>query len=271
MPLLFRTLWGFFRRDAAIHTSYKLGFVMDLGSVFFSAATFYFVAKVFGAAAAPMLAHYGGDYFSFVLIGIAFATYQNVGLNSFSQALRQEQFLNTLEPLMMSPVRLPTFLLGSALWDFLNATLEVLLYMALGLFLFGFRAPSANVPAALAVLAMTLFAFMGLGIFAASFIMRFKRGNPVTWLMATSSELLGGVYFPPEALPRGLRVLSKFVPMSYALSGLRKSLLTGAGWSQISGELLALGVFVLIMWPVGVLCFAWALRKAQEDGSLGHY
>lgn len=269
--MLLKTLWGFFRRDAAIHTSYKLGFAMDMGSVFFSAATFYFVAKVFGAAAAPMLSRYGGDYFSFVLIGVAFATYQNVGMNSFSQALRQEQFLNTLEPLLMTPVRLPTFLLGSALWDFLNATLEVLLYMALGLFLFGLKAPNANIPAALAVLAMTLFAFMGLGIFAASFIMRFKRGNPVTWLMATSSELLGGVYFPPEVLPNGLKLLSKFVPMTYALSGLRKSLLAGESWSGILPELGALAVFVLVMWPLGVVCFAWALKKSQADGSLGHY
>jgi ABC-2 type transport system permease protein len=271
VPFLFRALWGFLRRDAAIHTSYKLGFAMELGSVFFSAATFYFVAKVFGAAAAPMLARYGGDYFSFVLIGVAFATYQNVGMNSFSQALRQEQFLNTLEPLLLTPVRLPVFLLGSALWDFLHATVEVLLYLALGLCLFGLKIPHANVPAALAVLAMTLFAFMGLGVFAASFIMLFKRGNPVTWLMATSSELLGGVYFPPEVLPDGLKVLSKVVPMTYALSGLRKSLLMGAGWGEIAPELAALGVFIAVMWPVGVLCFAWAIGRAQADGSLGHY
>ena len=102
-----RTLWAFFRRDANIHTSYKLGFVMDLLGVFFTAATYYYVAKMFGAAAAPFLRAYGGDYFAFVLIGVAFAAYQNVGLNSFSQSLRQEQFLNTLEPLLVTPVSTP--------------------------------------------------------------------------------------------------------------------------------------------------------------------
>lgn len=271
MPLLFKALWGFFRRDAAIHTSYKLGFVMELGGVFFSAATFYFVAKILGPAAAPMLTRYGGDYFSFVLIGIAFSTYQNVGLNSFSQALRQEQFLNTLEPLFMTPVRLPVFLLGSALWDFLNATLQVVLYVALGLFLFGLKVPDANIGAAFAVLVMTLFAFMGLGVFAASFIMRFKRGNPVTWLIATSSELLGGVYFPRDVLPEGLKFFSKCVPMTYALEGLRRSLLAGASWAEVAPQLGALALFTVVMWPVGILCFAAALRKSQADGSLGHY
>jgi ABC-2 type transport system permease protein len=268
---LSRALWGFLRRDAAIHTSYKLGFAMELGSIFFGATTYYFVAKVFGAAAAPMLTRWGGDYFSFVLIGIAFSTYQGVGLNAFSQAIRQEQFLNTLEPLFMTPVRLPVFLMGSALWDFLNATLEVILYLSLGFLLYGLKARGANLPVALAVLALTLMAFMGLGIFAAAFIMRFKRGNPVTWLINACSDLLGGVYFPTDVLPPGLKVLSKFVPMTYALSGLRKSLLVGGGWREVAPDLAALALFCVVAWPIGVAGFAWSMKKAQEDGSLGHY
>ena len=269
--MLLKTLWGFFRRDAMIHTSYKLGFTIDLLSVFFSAATFYFVAKMFGSAAMPVLKNYGGDYFAFVLIGIAFATYQNVGLNSFSQSLRQEQFLNTLEPLLMTPVSLPLLLMGSSLWDFLHATLEVGLYMGLGLLVFGLQIPNANVLPALAVLALTLFAFMGLGIFAAAFIMLFKRGNPVTWLIGTLSELLGGVYFPVEILPGWLRTLSIFVPMSHSLIGLRKTLLMGAGWGEITPQLAALTVFIVVTWPLGVLSFAVALKRARATGTLGHY
>jgi ABC-2 type transport system permease protein len=45
---------------------------------------------------------------------------------------------------------------------------------------------------------------MGLGIISAAFIMRFKKGNPVTWMVATASELLGGVYFPIDVLPERL-------------------------------------------------------------------
>jgi ABC-2 type transport system permease protein len=198
-----RTLWAFFRRDALIHTSYKVGFFVDLAGVFFTAATYYFVSRVFGAAASPFLKNYGGDYFAFVLIGVAFAAYQNVGLNSFSQSLRQEQFLNTLEPLLMTPVNTPRFLVGSSLWDFLYATIRVALYLILGALFFGFRMTNARVGPALAVLVLTLFAFMGLGVFAASFIMRFKRGNPVTWFMEAASNLLGGVFFPLSALAPG--------------------------------------------------------------------
>ena len=269
--MLGRTLWAFFRRDALIHTSYKVGFFVDLAGVFFTAATYYFVSRVFGAAASPFLKNYGGDYFAFVLIGVAFAAYQNVGLNSFSQSLRQEQFLNTLEPLLMTPVNTPRFLIGSSLWDFLYSTIRVELYLILGLLFFGFRMTNARVGPALAVLVLTLFAFMGLGVFAASFIMRFKRGNPVTWFMEAASNLLGGVFFPLAALPVGLQKAALLIPMTHALEGLRKTLLAGAGWKEVSPQLMALAIFIGVMLPVGIFVFGRAIRRARADGSLGHY
>ena len=266
-----RTLWAFFRRDANIHTSYKLGFVMDLLGVFFTAATYYYVAKMFGAAAAPFLRAYGGDYFAFVLIGVAFAAYQNVGLNSFSQSLRQEQFLNTLEPLLVTPVSTPRFLIGSSLWDFLSATVRVALYLGVGAAFFGFRLSQTRLAPALAVLVLTLLAFMGLGVFAASFIMRFKRGNPVTWIMEATSNLLGGVLFPLAALPPGLKRAAFFIPMTHALEGLRQTLLMGAGWNVIVPQLVWLSVFIAVIWPLGVFTFGRAVRRARADGTLGHY
>lgn len=269
--MLFRTLWGFLRRDAHIHTSYKLGFAIELLSVFMSSSTFYFVAKLFGAASMPILRNYGGDYFSFVLIGIAFSSYQSVGLNSFAQSLRQEQYLNTLEPIFLTPVTVPQFLIGSGLWDFLYATLEVGLYLLLGGLVFGLRLPAARPVEAVVVLLLTIAAFMGLGVIAAAFIMRYKRGNPITWLVTSASELLGGVYFPLTVLPGWMQKVAKFVPMSHALSGLRKSLLSGAGWRDILPELTALSLFIVILWPIGFLAFRLALKSARDEGSLGHY
>jgi ABC-2 type transport system permease protein len=267
----FQPLWAFFRRDAAIHTSYKLGFSMDVAGVFLTAATYYFVAKLFGNSAAPFLAAYGGDYFSFVLIGIAFSTYQYVGLNSFAQSLRQEQFLNTLEPILLTPVSLTQFLAGSALWDFLYNTFQVALYFAVGMMLFGMRIPHARLLPAAALLGLTILAFMGLGVMAAAFIMLYKRGNPVTWMVTNVSSLLGGVYFPVDVLPGWLKDVAFFVPMTHALEGLRKSLLMGAGWGETASHLTALAVFVAVLWPLGIFFFAAALKKSQREGSLGHY
>lgn len=258
-------------RDFRQTLSYKFAFLLDLASVFFSAATFYFVARLFDSGASPLLEEYGGSYFPFVLIGIAFATYQTTGLNSFAQSLRQEQYMGTLESILVTPVRIPTFLAGSTLWDFIYASGEVLFYFILAFSAFSMQLPQANVGAALLSLVLTLTTFMGLGVLSAAFILRFKKGNPVAWVIATASELLGGVYFPTKILPEWLKSISDWVPMMHALTALRKTLLTNASVKDIQDHLVFLLVFTIVIWPVGVLAFKWALKKSQEDGSLGHY
>ena len=264
-------LTAFFVRDLRQTMSYRLAFILDVGSVIFKAATFYFVAQLFGEAAASHLADTGGAYFPFVLIGIAFSSYQTVGLNSFAQSLRQEQFIGTLESILATPIRIPVFLAGSALWDFFYATLEIGLYFVVAFVGFGLRFQNTNVGAAVASAVLTLTAFMGLGILAAAFILRFKRGNPITWLIAATGELFGGVFFPVSILPDQMKAVSRWIPMTHALSALRKSLLTGASFMDISQELIFLAVFTVLVWPLGVVAFQWALRRSQSDGSLGHY
>jgi ABC-2 type transport system permease protein len=265
------TLVAFFIRDFRRTVSYRFAFLLDVGSVVFKAATFYFVSQMIGQAASPHLAEFGGAYFPFVLVGIAFSSYQTVGLNAFAQSLRQEQFVGTLEPVLATPLRIPAFLAGSALWDFFYATFEIGLYFVVAIVGFGLRFENANIPAAVLAAVLTLTAFMGLGILAAAFILRFKRGNPVTWIIASTGELFGGVFFPVAILPDRLRTVSDWVPMTHALSALRQTLLNGATVADVGRQMIFLSLFTLGVWPLGVLAFHWALRRSQADGSLGHY
>jgi ABC-2 type transport system permease protein len=269
--MILRAFTAFLTRDARQALSYRLSFLLNILSVFFSAATFYFVAQLFDNTGSPLLAPYGGAYFPFVLIGIAFSTYQGIGLNSFSQSLRQEQYLGTLEPVLATPVRIFTFLSGSALWDFLQATIEVAFYFVVAFLFFHLSLPEAHVSVAAVAVLLTLTTFMGLGVLAAAFILRFKQGNPVTWFVATTSELLGGVYFPTDILPPYLRKISAWVPMTHALQALRGALLSDATFSELSPHLIYLAVFTVLIWPLSIFAFKLALRRAQNDGTLGHY
>lgn len=269
--MIFHTFYSFFLRDLRQSLSYRLSFFLDMASVFFSAATFFFVARLFEQAGPAQLQNFAGGYFPFVLVGIAFSTYQTVGLSSFAQSLRQEQYMGTMESILATPVRIPTFLAGSALWDFSYATFEVCVYFVVAASAFGLSLGQANPAAAVASILLTLTTFMGLGILAAAFILRFKKGNPVTWLIASAGELFGGVYFPIEILPDWMKSISQWVPMTHALSALRQSLLSNAGFGVIQDDLFFLTAFTLLIWPVGVFAFKYALKKSQADGSLGHY
>lgn len=269
--MIFRTFYSFFLRDFRQMISYKFSFLLDVASIIFTATTFFFVARLFDSASLPALQQYTGGYFPFVLVGIAFSTYQTVGLTAFSQSLRQEQYVGTLESVLVTPIRIPTFLAGSALWDFLYATVEVILYFVIAAAVFGLSLAQTNIPSALLAIGLTLSTFMGLGILAAAFILKFKQGNPVTWLIASTGELFGGVYFPSDILPDWMKSVAQWIPMTHALSALRKSLLLNANVDAIRGDLLFLLFFTLLVWPIGIVAFQFALKKSQEDGTLGHY
>ena len=110
---------AFLIRDVREEASYKLAFIMRTAGVFLATFTFFFLSKLIGKATVPYLTAYGGDYFSFVLIGIAFSGYHQVALSGFSRRIREAQMKGTLEAVLLTQTGIPDAV-GCALfrrWD----------------------------------------------------------------------------------------------------------------------------------------------------------
>ena len=262
---------AFVKRDSRLELSYRFSFLLQFCGIFFSVCLFYYVARLLGEAASPYLAPYGGDYFSFVLIGIAFGGYFGVGLSSFATGIRRAQMTGTLEAMLMTPTRLSTIVLCSSLWSYLITTFRVLVYLALGALFLGVNLGQGNYLAALLILALSVVAFSGLGIIAASFVMVLKRGDPIAWLFNVLSSLLGGVYYPIAVLPGWLQCLSRLLPITYSLRAMRLALLQGYSLSALAPDILALALFGLILLPLSLLAFRYAVYRARVDGSLTQF
>ena len=266
-----RKVLAFLQRDVQMQISYRLATLLQFAGILFSVTAFYFLAQVFGRGVSPYLAAYGGDYFAFVLIGIAYSAYQAVGLGALSEAIRAGQAQGTLESMLVTPTHIATLLASSALWSFLQATVQVLAYLAVGALLFGLPLGRASVGTALLTLCLSLFAFGGLGMLSASFILVTKRGDPINFLFASLSTLLGGVYYPVEVLPTWLQPVSFLLPMTHAVRAMRRALLEGAGPGQVAPQLALLALFAALTLPAGLVAFRLALRRARLEGSLTQY
>jgi ABC-2 type transport system permease protein len=262
---------AFLRRDLGLNLSYRVSFLLQFATIVFSVATFYFVAQVFGGAIIPELAVYGGDYFSFVLIGLAFNTYMGLALRDFASNIREGQVMGTLEIMLLSPTGLSAILLSSALWDYLLASLRVFLYLLLGALVFGANLGQANVLSAILVLLLSMVSFASLGILSAAFVLVLKKGDPVAWVFTSLSTLLAGVYYPVSVLPDALERLSSVVPLTYALRAMRLAILQGYSPQELGGELLILVVFAAVLLPLSTWAFRQATRRAKKEGSLAEY
>jgi ABC-2 type transport system permease protein len=261
----------FLRRDLKTQVSYRLSFILQFLGILFSSASFYFVAQLFGAGVAPHLGSYGGDYFSFVLIGIAFAGYQSIALYTFSGVIQSAQMVGTLEAMLVTPTRLSVILLSSSLWNFAFTSLRVIVYLLAGTAIFGVDLRGANVLAAFIVLCLTILALSGIGILSACFIMVFKRGNPVNFLISSLSTLLGGVYYPIDVLPSWLQTLARLFPLTYSLEAMRRALLLGNSLVDLAQEVLILAFFSAVLIPLSLLAFRYAVQQARRDGSLTQF
>lgn len=262
---------AFIRRDFQVESSYRLSFLFTVGGVVVRALIFYFLSAFIEAAAGPLLGDYGGDYFSFVIIGIALGGYFSTGLTSFASALRQAQMTGTLEAMVMTPTPVSWLIVGSAAWSYVYTTFRVLVYLLVGALFLGLDLSQANFGAALLVLLLSIVSFASIGILAASVIMVVKRGDPITAVFGNVSNLIGGVFYPVAILPGWLQVFAYLLPITYSLRAMRGALLVGAGWQELAPDILALSLFCLVLGPAALLVFRFAVNRARLEGTLSHY
>jgi ABC-2 type transport system permease protein len=265
-----RVPWAFLQRDFREDASYKVGFIFRIATAVINVAIYFYIASLFGDAAAPYLKSYGGNYFAFVIIGVAFSEYLAIGISSIGESIRQGQTTGTLELMLLSPTHLIVTLLSSSLWSYVFATLRVMVYLIVGIAL-GMRFDNANLPLALLSLILSIVSFNVLGLFSASVIILMKRGDTLGWALRISSLVLGGVYYPVGVLPEWLRLVGQALPLTHGLELLRRSLLLGQGFGQLWSELLMLILLTAVMLPLGLLACHLAVHIARTDGSLSHY
>jgi len=268
---MLRKAWAFFWKDFITEASYKFAFIAQLFGIFFSTMTLFFMSRLLGTASLPALRPYGGDYFSFVLIGIAFASYLHVSLRSFQSCIREAQLLGTLEALLVTQTGIPAIILFSSIYSFAWTSLRVVLYLLLGVLVLGVKLAGANYLGALLILFITIIAFSSFGVISASFTMVMKKGNPVNWIFNNLSWLLGGVFYPVAILPGWLQKISYILPITYSLEGMRLALLKGCRTSELLPSIFPLLIFTVIVLPTSLLAFAYAVKRAKAEGSLTQY
>lgn len=266
-----RKIIAFIKKDFLVEASYRLSFFLNILSVFLSVLVYFFIDKLFGSRVEGHLSQFGVDYFSYVLVSMALFSYIGVGLGSFSQRIRTEQVQGTFESLLLCPASLSTIISSLIIANLCIATVDLVVYALMGIFLFHIDFSQINPLSTLVVLLCTFFALSGLGILSASYIVLFKRGNPGGWVINNIQGLISGVYFPVTVLPAWMQWLSRCLPTTYAVKALQLAVYQGATLHTLRQEIGMLILFGVLLIPCGFLLFSCSIRRAKRTGSLANY
>jgi ABC-2 type transport system permease protein len=252
------------RRDALTAIRYRAGFALGAGGAVSELAAFYYLSRAVGPGFRPE----GVEYFAFLLIGTGFYTFLLMGVHAFLDAVQQAQQTGTLEVLMTTSTSPPVLIFLSALSAFAVNTVTLAFYLIMGLV---FGAPlHPNVTASIAVFLLSILLAIAIGLLAAAVQIAIQKGSAVVWALG-SVWFLTGTMFPVSALPRWLRACAAAIPITHSLDGMRMTLLEGLSLTQITGKLMILVAFAVVLLPTSLAFFSWTLRRARQQGTLSFY
>ena len=261
---------AFIRRDFQVETSYKLNFLLEGVNSLLWLFLFYFL-NVLVDPSSQSLQKYGGNYFFFVLIGVAFARYFHLTLGTFSGSIQRAQVTGCLEAMLSTQTSPEACILMSSLYSLLYAFTQILLIFLVGWLFLDFDLSHMRFIPTSVIFLFSVLTFMGFGIISAASIVVLKKGDPLGWVITSGSTLLGGAYFPIEVMPAWMQALAKLIPATHALDALRLTILKGHTLQMVSSQVITLGLMAGFILPVSLQLFRLAVRKAKRDGTLVQY
>lgn len=159
-----------------------------------------------------------------------------------------------LKRLRATPLRPHTILSAHVLVKLLFTAMSVTLMLLAGRRYYPVGLQGPPVSFAIALLVSTL-AILSIGFVVASVVRTARFAQPVAALIFYPMIALSGLFAPVEALPDGLQIVAKVLPMTYVVS-LLHGVWVGHSWFAHLGDVAALA----ISGTVFVVLSAWVFR-----------
>jgi ABC-2 type transport system permease protein len=260
---------AFVERDARLALSYPSTLFMPFASIAFSVGGFSILARIVNPHAALDSGARHLDYFSYVVLNLAFMVLVNAAMQCVSAALRRDQVDGTLEPIVATPASLGEIVAASAVWPMCFAALQAAAYLACG-FILGMRLVHVNALLLTQFLVLGVACTASIGAIGAAVVIAFKQPPPSAILTGSAATLLTGVLFPVTLLPLPLQAVSWLLPLTHTLRGVRAAM-TGAAFSSTVPDALWLAGATILLLPASLVALRYAVARAKNDGSLSAY
>ena len=262
-------LFGFAERQLYV---YKRYWVWELVWLFYSIVSVLSIGflasglETLGAGGAGFDARRAQLY---LLIGALLWGYLSLVFMEAAYAISWERWEGTIEYTFMAPVSRITHLMGICLFAIGYGLARTFIVLLAAIAIFNIDFSHADVAGALVVLAASILPLIGLAILTSVLpLLSPQKGEQMSFAVQGFMLLVSGVYYPLTVLPAPLQLAGKLSPLTYALDGMRRSLLDGAGVRDQAGAVAILLVMGAVLIPGAIVVFAWAERRAKHLGLL---
>lgn len=169
-------------------------------------------------------------------------------------AIVRERERGTIEQLIVTPIRSWELVVGKLIPYALLAFLNTLAVLALGSWLFDVPI-RGDLSLILVFSGLFLLTGLGIGLLASTIAGTQQEAMLIVFMTLLPSVFLSGFFFPIEAMPRFLQLISYLIPLKYYLVIIRSLLIKGVGASALREEIVALLLFGLAIMTLATLRF----------------
>ena len=175
-----------------------------------------------------------------------------------------ERERRTLRRLLVSPLSPAAYFLGIvlalSLVAFVQSVIVYVIAYAMGSRFHG------GVDLGVAIVALSIFAFVGLGFFfGARFARRAEDVNGPVAAFGVPLLVLAGTWFPVSLLPKFLLWLAWFNPIFHMNEALKGVAGRGLGWTDVRSNLVFLSAFAVFSLALGVLSYRRMLLEEKRS------
>ena len=194
------------------------------------------------------------NYFQFMAPGIIAMVVVMAVMIGLATSISREKELGTLDGILVAPISRLCIILGKALSQTTRGLLQGSIVLLLSIFLFGVKI-YGSIPLVALLLFLGVFSFIGLGILISAIAAEQETAMMVMMTLTFPMIFLSGVFFPIEQMPGFMQIISRILPLTYAIEALRKVIILGAGISSLGKELTILITFGTVSLAIAVPVF----------------
>jgi ABC-2 type transport system permease protein len=212
------------------------------------------------------------NYIQFVVIGWFVFMYLDNSIWAIGNNFRWEQMSGTLEPLFSTPVPRISILLGAAISDTIQGTLQAGILLSFCMLLFGVEYSLVSILPTIIILTLMVIALYGFSFMLAGLILVFKDPSVLTQMISEMTFMVSPINYPVQALPRAVQFVSYLIPTTIGIVTIREIAINGAvDLLSFTQSILGLGVLAVCFWIVGIAVFRYAEKWTKQRGHMGGF
>jgi len=266
-----RKIYAFLVRDLKIMFTYKLALSATFLQALFNLFYLILFGSMFGSRYLAILAPYGGDFISYILIGSIGWGFMWSIMESVVTLIRMEMEVGTLESILLTPTSIYTISIAYTISGTIFGFLSMVIILLVGYFIFDINILSNVNIFTVIVLVLSGVLMAGFGMLLGGLTIWTKQIGDITPLLQGVTMFFSGVYFPTSLLPHPFQAIANFIPFYYSIEGLRQSLNCGKISYDLIQTLLIIASFATIFVVLGLYTLRVGLMRAKKEGTIVFY